>query len=52
MLNYKVIKVGFGWNNPDLSCFHLISKSDRHSSPNGPAAFLVASSEFLFSGIR
>lgn len=52
MLNYKVIKVGFGRNNPDLSCFHLILKSDRHSSPNGLAAFLIAPSEFLPSGIR
>lgn len=52
MLNYKVIKVGFGRNNPDLSCFHLISKSDRHSSPDGPAAFLAAPSESLSSGIR
>lgn len=52
MLNYKVMKVGFGRNNPDLSCFHLISKSDRHSAPNGPAAFLAAPAEFLFSGIR
>lgn len=52
MLNYKVIKVGFVRNNPDLSFFRLISKSDRHSPPNGWAAFLVAPSEFLSSGIR
>lgn len=52
MLNYKVMKVGFGRNNPDLSCFHLISKSDRHSAPHRPAAFPAAPAEFLSSGIR
>lgn len=52
MLNYKVMKVGFGRNNPDLSFFHLISKSDRRSAPNGPAAFPGAPAEFLSSGIR
>jgi len=52
MLNYKVIKVGFGRKDPDLSCFHLISKSDRHSFPNGPAALLLAPSDSLSSGIR
>lgn len=52
MLNYKVIKVGFGRNNLDLSCFHLISKSDRRSFPNGPAVLLLAPSESFFSGIR
>lgn len=52
MLNYKVIKVGFGRNDPDLSCFHLISKSDRRSFPSGPAALLLAPSESLSSGIR
>lgn len=52
MLNYRVIKVGFGMNNPDLSCFHLNPTSDRHSSPYGQAAFLIARSELLSPGIR